>query len=338
MNAASAHKLTSSPIAKLRKIALVLTLAALGPSQVLAQTQSTTIIGQVDISAAIGQGPEFIAEQVFGTASTPRYNFEFLDANEHVGLIDLGALVFERCHNPWMGPSAPQLIYRDGVLRHSLADYFRLDRGPRHIWPSMFGIPDPPEQPHHVRAPTRRDPLAPLPFASGLNEIAAELRTPAHERARPFPIECRRVRDQGGSQNLLDMAPALPLLIFKPTDNSSRVAAARYGAMLYDTARLGEPLPSDFMTTASRQHLRVRAHADQAADYQIVTVDMGGDAKPVIGAPRGIGFIGIRHGLVEWKAIQNHEQSELGNALCVAADGRVGAVRPGCSDTGYYQP
>jgi len=290
-------------------------------------------VASVNIAEALGQPPEQISLQVFGQSAAPRFAFETRDADHHFGVLDLGSMADARCQNAWSSPG-PNLVYRDGILVGGVSDvatYF------------ADGSPPPLRIHDFVDGRIRRinpdatadDPPAPLPLAAGMERLLKDLQAPRTPR-NLYDVTC--ITFSGGGAGSLQTLPMLPLILFRPADNASRVNAQRYGADLYDAVEVGQPLPADFTARAEAWRVRLRAHDSADQNYRILTFDMGGARTSGLAQPRGVGYVGVRDGIVVWKAMDDAQSNSLGGRLCVAADGRLGRVRPGCSSTGFYRP
>jgi hypothetical protein len=295
---------------------------------------SRAVVGTVNIAEALDRPPADIAAQVFGQPTTaPRFAFEVRVEDHSLAVLDLGALVDEHCGNVWSQPG-PQLVYRDGVLVGAIPNLeaFFSEGLPPLV--DSFAVVN-----GRIRRVSsdadRNDAPAPLPFERGLGSVREALMAPP-EAPLSFNIRCVSV-DNARSGSLQTL-PLLPLLFFQPFENGSRANAQRFGADLYDLVQVGYPLPEDFSQRARDWRVRLRQHSNADDSYRIMTFDMSGPRSSGLAQPRGVGYIGIRGSVVEWKAMEPSLSNMMGAPLCVSLDGRRGRVRDGCSSTGYYQP
>lgn len=295
---------------------------------------SRAVVGTVNIAEALGRPPENIAVQVFGQPTTAlRFAFEVDVEGHSFAVLNVGYLVDARCGNVW-SVSGPQLVYRDGVLVGAIPNLGAF---------FSEGLPSLVDSFDVVNGRIRRvnpdanlnDPPAQLPFERGLGSVLEALNAP---RAAPLSFDITCVSVENARSGNLQTLPLLPLVVFRSSENESRANAQQFGADLYDLVQVGHPLPEDFEQRAREWRVRFRQHTNADDSYRLVTFDMGGPRSSGLAQPRGVGYIGVRGGVVEWKAMEPSLTNTLGAPLCVAADGRRGRVRNGCSSTGYYQP
>lgn len=294
---------------------------------------SSETLGSVDIAIATGQGPERIVELFFGESATPRYDFEFLDGDEHIGLLNIDRFRRARCGGQQLSQSN-HLLYRNDILIGRGRQLFsKIDDGPERV--DTFDYDG--RRSRRVRPDvTRHDTLAPLPLSEGLSAMVTEARVDGSP-LYPYEIRCTRFGGGGDPATALVTLPLLPLALLIPADNAGRENARNAGVELYDLVVVGQNFPANFESLARDRHVRYRAHSDASGGYQVVTWDVGGSPTRGIAQPRDVALAGVRHGQVEWKSI-DEDSTWFGSMLCTAADGRRGRARPGCSSTGFYQP
>lgn len=120
--------------------------------------------------------------------------------------------------------------------------------------------------------------------------------------------------------------------------NAEREANRLDGAV-FATLRPGEALPGGLNAFLSA-HPGVRRHVDeQDPAYSILVVNLGAQASNNLARMNGAALIGVRDDRIIWTA-DGGAAAGLGltSALCVDDHGTAGAVRPGCSNTGYFSP
>lgn len=120
-----------------------------------------------------------------------------------------------------------------------------------------------------------------------------------------------------------------------PSENRSRVAAAREGAAVLGRMGLGERLPEGIDGFAIANRRLVRVLRDPGSGYAVLSIDLGGAPTNGVAQPRDAAFVGIRDGVVIWIA---EPGSGIEGTLCTDAGGGSGRHRPGCSTTGFYSP
>jgi hypothetical protein len=315
-------------------LAALCSLVALAtPSAAGAQTRATvTVVASIDLQALIGRSAAELTAAVLGQTTETRHGFEAIHNGAHVGLIDVAQLGQARCRNN-NGISGATMLVRDGVVVGSVPPTSTLLRR---------GLP-PPQRSHDVvdgriqrvsPDATPEDTPAPLPLASGIADVDALVRS-ANSTPGSFNVVCREYSG-GSTEGAVQSATLAPLILVRPFENQSREHARVHGAALYDAIALGAPLPADLESQAREARVRVRVHGG-GANYQVLTIDAGGRASRGVAQPRSVGYVGVRDGSVEWKAL-DPTGNALSDILCRAADGRRGRVRPGCSTTGFYMP
>lgn len=121
--------------------------------------------------------------------------------------------------------------------------------------------------------------------------------------------------------------------------NAEREANRLDGAALFATQRPGEALPGGLNAFLSA-HPGVRRHVDeQDPAYSVLVINLGAEASNNLARMNGAALIGVRDNRIVWTS-DGGAAAGLGltSALCVDDRGTAGAVRPGCSNTGYFSP
>ncbi|MGZ9099597.1 MAG: hypothetical protein ACXW3O_07835 [Brevundimonas sp.] len=169
-------------------------------------------------------------------------------------------------------------------------------------------------------------------LAAPTGAILARLCDPAPVIPSPAPA----ARDDAG---LLQGLSLLPFAWRLRGLNAEREANRLEGEALFATLRPGEPLPGGLNAFLSA-HPAVRRHVDEAdPDYSVLVVNLGAEANNNLARMNGTGLVGVRGDRVVWTG-DGGAAAGLGltAALCVDDRGTAGAVRPGCSSTGYFSP
>jgi hypothetical protein len=102
---------------------------------------------------------------------------------------------------------------------------------------------------------------------------------------------------------------------------------------------VGALLPGGGAGFAER-HRGVRRYWDaQDPTYEILSIDMGAEPSRNLARMNAAALVGVREGRIVWLA-DGEGAASLGllTAICIDASRRLGASRPGCSDTGYFRP
>lgn len=315
-------------------LALLGSLLALAlPGAAHAQRATVTILAEVELQSYLGRPVSELTSAVLGQAADTRYGFEMFANGAHIGLIDLAQLGQARCSNN-IGVSGSTMLVRDGVAIGTVTAPGTLLK--RRL-PPLRDVHEMIDGRFRRVAPdaTPRDAPAPLPLADGVMEIAT-LGDSANTSPGTLRVVCREYPGGGSTEGAIQAAMLMPFIFIRPIENESREHALVHGAALYDAIALGAALPPDMDARAREARVRMRTHTGDG-EYQIVTIDLGGRASQGVAQPRSVGYIGVRAGIVEWKAI-DPTGNAMSDVLCRAADGRRGRVRPGCSSTGYYFP
>lgn len=288
-----------------------------------------TEIESVDPGSFFGRPEAEMVAAVLGQPGQVRYAFEMIHDGVHVGIIDMTQLTQSLCPAPNRDISGSPLLVRDGIVTADLR------ATPRRILSALH-----PERPdgERRRDARRGDPPAPLPLATGLDPaIAAIEDVNTNVRRGPRTIHCVDYSGAAGStEGAVQAMLIAPFILFRPAENHSRENARIRGAELYDAITLGAPLPADLETRAHDARVGLRTHQGEGA-YQVLTLDLGGERTNGIAQPRSVGYIGVRDGVVQWKAL-DATGGTFSDVLCVSAEGWRGRVREGCTGTGFYFP
>lgn len=121
--------------------------------------------------------------------------------------------------------------------------------------------------------------------------------------------------------------------------NAEREANRLEGAALFATLRPGDELP-DGVDGFLAAHPAVRRYVDEVdTAYSVLVINLGAEASNNLARMNGAALIGVRDGRIVWTG-DGEAAAGLGltAALCIDRQGRAGAVRRGCSNTGYYSP
>ncbi|MEQ1811348.1 MAG: hypothetical protein ABL889_15560 [Terricaulis sp.] len=313
----------------MRKFIFALAFSALALGTPARAQVTTTEIETVEPGLYFGRPETELVAAVLGRPGQVRYAFEMLHNGAHVGIIDMTQLTQSLCPSPNRDISGSPLLVRDGVV------IAHLSTSPRQILSATL-----PERPagERRRDARRGDPAAPLPLASGLDPaIAGASNFNTNVRSGPRTIRCVDYSGRGGSaEGALQSAMIAPFILFRPAENQARENAQVHGAELYDAIALGAPLPADLEASARQAHVGLRTHPGDGA-YQVLTIDLGGDRTNGVAQPRSVGYIGVRDGLVQWKAL-DATGGTFSGILCVSTEGWRGPVRDGCTGTGFYFP
>lgn len=262
-------------------------------------------------------------EATLGVSGEPRYAFEMLQDGVHVAVLDMVQLGQMRCPTRDNDRSGGPVLVRDGIVTAQLST------APRTFLNSG--------RPEVQSARTSGNGPAPLPLAAGLGTALAAVANVNTRATGQHRITCVDYSHSADStEGAIQSVVIAPFILFRPAENRSRQLAQIHGTELYDSIILGQDLPSDFEAHAQETRVGVRAHAGDGG-YQVMTIDLGGGRTNGVAQPRSVGYIGIRNGVVEWKALDATGQT-LSDMLCISADGRRGRIRPGCSSTGFYLP
>ncbi len=162
--------------------------------------------------------------------------------------------------------------------------------------------------------------------------ILAHLCEPAVIIASPAPP----ARDDAG---LLQGLSLLPFAWQLKGLNAERETNRLEGAALFATLKPGDPLPGGLNAFLS-SHPGVRRYIDeQDPAYSVLVINMGAAASNNLARMNGAALIGVRDDRIVWTG-DGEAAAGLGltSALCVDDRATAGAVRPGCSDTGYFSP
>lgn len=156
------------------------------------------------------------------------------------------------------------------------------------------------------------------------------------DRAVIVPSTAPAARDDAG---LLQGLSLLPFAWRLRGVNAEREANRREGEALFATLRPGDALPGGLDPFLSA-HPDVRRYVDKADPaYSVLVVNLGADANNNLARMNGAGLVGVRGDRIVWIG-DGGAAAGLGltAALCVDDHGTAGAVRPGCSSTGYFSP
>ena len=121
--------------------------------------------------------------------------------------------------------------------------------------------------------------------------------------------------------------------------NAEREANRLEGAALVATLRPGDDLPGG-LDGFLAAHRGVRRYVDDADPaYSVLVINLGAEASDNLARMNGAALIGVRDGRIVWTG-DGEAAAGLGltGALCIDRHGRAGAVRRGCSNTGYFSP
>jgi hypothetical protein len=183
----------------------------------------------------------------------------------------------------------------------------------------------------------------PLSDGAGFLDRRADLNAPegailTHlcEQAIVVQSPAPPVRDDAG---LLQGLSLLPFAWRLGSLNAQREANHMEGAALFATLRPGEALPGGLNAFLSA-HPGVRRHVDeQDPAYSVLVINLGAEASNNLARMNGAALIGVRDDRIVWTA-DGGAAAGLGltSALCVDDLATAGAVRPGCSNTGYFSP
>lgn len=158
-------------------------------------------------------------------------------------------------------------------------------------------------------------------------------RCEAQPQAAAVGTQPQRFDDAGFVQGLA----LLPFAILLPVLNAERAHDAVAGPALLESVGPGDTLPNGAEAFV-RGRPRVRLYRDAVdPDYGVIAVSVGNDRRNNLGRFNDVGMIGIRGDRVIWEASPLMVGSlGLKTAMCIAPDGRLDDVRPGCSNTGYF--
>lgn len=162
--------------------------------------------------------------------------------------------------------------------------------------------------------------------------ILARLCEPALIVPSPAPA----LRDDAG---LLQGLSLLPFAWRLKGLNAEREANRLEGAALFATLRPGGSLPGGLSRFLSA-HPGVRRYVDnEDPAYSVLVINLGAGASNNLARMNAAALIGVRDDRIVWTA-DGEAAAGLGltSALCVSDLATAGAVRPGCSSTGYYSP
>lgn len=169
---------------------------------------------------------------------------------------------------------------------------------------------------------------------------ADEVRAICEQGVMPAPPAARQ------HQNLSDYNMqgliGLPFVPAMPFINGHRTAQARSGAEALAELKPGQPVDGGASAFAKR-HSGVRVFQGDAADYQVLAIDLGSVANNNVDNTDDVALAGVRAGRVEWVApslgygrgVPALFQSWI---LCLDRDGDPGRVRRGCNGYGQYVP
>lgn len=142
------------------------------------------------------------------------------------------------------------------------------------------------------------------------------------------------VRDDAG---MLQGLSLLPFAWRLRGLNVEREANRLEGAALFATLKPGDPLPGGLNAFLSA-HPGVRRYVDeQDPAYSVLVVNLGAEANNNLARMNAAALVGVRDHRIVWTG-DGGAAGVLTSALCVDERRTAGAVRPGCSDTGYFSP
>lgn len=303
------------------------------PSSVPEELVSTEL-GRIDFSAEPRVTPDLVSQRLTGGQYSPPMRLEYLRADgRRIRVLMLGDyqalcdgrsvrsnyLVFEDDVLVGQATRLPRLhVDRPYLPTHSFAN-----GGPRRI----------------RRDATANDIAADLPMLDALPASVAEFEAAVAPIRGPSVLVCFEPAD-GERATHHDQVPLAPWSPFRPlvaAESASRVRAQQLGGRLYAELQLGAQL--DATAFANSHRGMARAHASADGNYFVITLDLGGTPlRGRIRQGRDIGFVGVRNGIVEWKAWKDADDSELASSMCETPEGLRGEVRPGCTETGFYFP
>ena len=162
--------------------------------------------------------------------------------------------------------------------------------------------------------------------------ILAHLCEPALIVQFPAPA----ARDDAG---LLQGLSLLPFAWRLKGLNAERETNRLEGTALFATLRPGDGVPGG-LDAFLAAHPAVRRYSDEEGPaYSVLVINMGAEASNNLARMNGTALIGVRDDRIVWTG-DGDAAGGLGltSALCVDDRATAGAVRPGCSDTGYFSP
>lgn len=162
--------------------------------------------------------------------------------------------------------------------------------------------------------------------------VLAHLCEPAVIIASPAPP----ARDDAG---MLQGLSLLPFAWRLKGLNEEREANRLEGAALFATLKPGDPLEGG-LTAFLSAHPGVRRYVDeQDPAYSVLVVNLGAEANNNLARMNAAALVGVRDDRIVWTGDGGAAAGlGLSSALCVDDRATAGAVRPGCSDTGYFSP
>lgn len=121
--------------------------------------------------------------------------------------------------------------------------------------------------------------------------------------------------------------------------NAERETNRLEGAALFATLRPGDGLPGG-LDAFLAAHPGVRRYSDeQDPAYSVLVINLGAEANNNLARMNGAALMGVRDDRIVWTGDAGAAAGlGLAAALCIDREARAGAVRPGCSDTGYFSP
>lgn len=121
--------------------------------------------------------------------------------------------------------------------------------------------------------------------------------------------------------------------------NAERDGNRLEGAALFATLRPGDAVPGG-LDAFLAAHPGVRRYSDeQDPAYSVLVINLGAEANNNLARMNGAALIGVRDDRIVWTG-DGGAAAGLGltSALCIDRQAAAGAVRPGCSSTGYFSP
>ena len=121
-------------------------------------------------------------------------------------------------------------------------------------------------------------------------------------------------------------APSDAIMPFK---NHQRVAARERGGALLNSLHVGEVLGGTPQTFAAN-HGGVRAYPAKAADYTVLSIDLGGHPTNNGSARNEAALVGVRSGRIEWISPPG-SRGPPGDQLCLGDTRAPYSERRGCA-------
>ncbi len=121
--------------------------------------------------------------------------------------------------------------------------------------------------------------------------------------------------------------------------NAERETNRLEGVALFATLRPGDGLPGG-LDAFLAAHPGVRRYSDeQDPAYSVLVINLGAEANNNLARMNGAALVGVRDDRIVWTGDAGAAAGlGLAAALCIDREARAGAVRPGCSNTGYFSP